>query len=192
MWSLFYAHNLVRSPPSSTTCWVHRLPGHLSVCSRHHQYSSLGSPFQAKNRNALCGQSLPLLHLGLKILQEDQRTSAPRAISVSIKTAVSIVMCNEPVIFTPARGLGFTIFFARAINPGISFSQMVIFLRPQSAKDKFAIFVVSKCHVLSFFGMSPVIFLRSRFFAHNEKTLDCVERDQSTSLFITTYTYSDF
>ena len=74
-----------------------------------------------------------------KILQEDQRTSAPRAISVSIKTAVSIVMCNEPVIFAPARGLDSPYSLRNAINPGISFSQMVIFLRPQSAKDKFAI-----------------------------------------------------
>src|SRR6476659_7959988 len=39
-----------------------------------------------------------------KMLQEHQRTSAPRAVSVSISTAVCTVMCREPAILAPLSG----------------------------------------------------------------------------------------
>ncbi len=39
-----------------------------------------------------------------KMLQLAQRTAAPRSTSVSISTAVWIVMCSEPVMRTPASG----------------------------------------------------------------------------------------
>ena len=39
------------------------------------------------------------------MLQDAQRTSAPSATSVSISTAVWIVMCNEPVIRAPPQRL---------------------------------------------------------------------------------------
>ena len=39
-----------------------------------------------------------------KMLQEPQRTSAPRAVSVSIRTAVWMVMCSEPVMRAPLSG----------------------------------------------------------------------------------------
>jgi hypothetical protein len=39
------------------------------------------------------------------MLQVAQRTSAPSATSVSISTAVWIVMCSEPVMRAPFRGL---------------------------------------------------------------------------------------
>jgi hypothetical protein len=39
-----------------------------------------------------------------KMLHDAQRTSAPRAASVSISTAVWIVMCSEPVMRAPASG----------------------------------------------------------------------------------------
>ena len=38
------------------------------------------------------------------MLQEAQRTEAPRSTSVSISTAVWMVMCSEPVTRTPASG----------------------------------------------------------------------------------------
>ena len=38
------------------------------------------------------------------MLQLAQRTSAPSAASVSMSTAVWIVMCNEPVILAPLSG----------------------------------------------------------------------------------------
>ena len=40
-----------------------------------------------------------------KMLHEAQRTSAPSAVSVSISTAVWIVMCSEPVMRAPFSGL---------------------------------------------------------------------------------------
>ena len=39
-----------------------------------------------------------------KMLQEAQRTSAPSAFSVSISTAVWIVMCSEPAMRAPFSG----------------------------------------------------------------------------------------
>lgn len=39
-----------------------------------------------------------------KMLQDDQVTSAPRAVRVSIRTAVWIVMCKHPAIRAPLRG----------------------------------------------------------------------------------------
>ena len=39
-----------------------------------------------------------------KMLQEAQRTSAPSAVSVSMRTAVWVVMCSEPAMRAPASG----------------------------------------------------------------------------------------
>ena len=39
-----------------------------------------------------------------KMLHEAQRTSAPSALSVSIRTAVWMVMCSEPVMRAPLSG----------------------------------------------------------------------------------------
>ena len=39
-----------------------------------------------------------------KMLQDAQRTSAPSAVSVSISTAVWIVMCSEPAMRAPLSG----------------------------------------------------------------------------------------
>ena len=46
-----------------------------------------------------------------KILQDAQRTSAPNSTNVSIKIAVWMVMCREPVILTLASGL-FDLYFS--------------------------------------------------------------------------------
>ncbi len=40
----------------------------------------------------------------VKMLQLAQRTEAPSSTSVSMSTAVSMVMCSEPVTRTPLRG----------------------------------------------------------------------------------------
>ena len=80
----------------------------------HHQYSSRVSPFQAKTGTP-CGSSAvpsgPTTTAAAawswveKMLQEAQRTSAPSATRVSISTAVWMVMCSEPAMRAPARGL---------------------------------------------------------------------------------------
>lgn len=76
----------------------------------HHQYSSSVSPFQA-NTGTPCGSSfvpsLPTTTAAAawscveKMLQDTQRTSAPSSTSVSMSTAVWIVMCSEPMILAP-------------------------------------------------------------------------------------------
>ena len=52
------------------------------------------------------------------MLQEAQRTSAPSAFSVSISTAVWIVMCSEPAIRAPLSGCEAAYSARVAIRPG--------------------------------------------------------------------------
>jgi hypothetical protein len=70
-----------------------------------------------------------------KMLHEAQRTEAPSSTSVSIRTAVWIVMCREPVIRTPFRGFFGPNFLRTGIRPGISCSATLISLRPHSARE---------------------------------------------------------
>ena len=73
-----------------------------------------------------------------KMLQEAQRTSAPRASSVSISTAVWIVMCSEPEMRAPFRGWLLAYSSRIAIRPGISVWAIAISLRPHSARARSA------------------------------------------------------
>jgi len=66
-------------------------------------------------------------------LQDDQRTSAPSSIRVSISTAVWMVMWMQPRIFAPFSGCSPAYLRRRPISAGISDSAMMISLRPQSA-----------------------------------------------------------
>ena len=68
-----------------------------------------------------------------KMLHDAQRTSAPSAFSVSISTAVWIVMCRQPAIRAPFSGCAGPYSARIAISPGISVSAIAISLRPQSA-----------------------------------------------------------
>ncbi len=108
----------------------------------HHQYSSSVSPFQAKTGTP-CGfsgvPSGPTTTAAAagswveKMLQEAQRTSAPSAVSVSIRTAVCTVMWREPVIRAPASGWDAANSSRVDIRPGISCSASWISLRPSAA-----------------------------------------------------------
>ena len=69
------------------------------------------------------------------LLQLDQVTSAPNSNSVSISTAVSMVMCKHPAMCDPASGLPGPYFLRSAISPGISFSAIWISFLPQSASE---------------------------------------------------------
>jgi hypothetical protein len=71
------------------------------------------------------------------MLQEDQVTSAPRAIKVSIKTAVWIVMCKHPAIREPASGCSSLYSERSAIKPGISASANSISFLPQAAREMY-------------------------------------------------------
>src|SRR5262245_7602360 len=72
------------------------------------------------------------------MLQDAQRTRAPRAVMVSISTAVWTVMCSEPVTRAPASGCRSAYSARIAIRPGISCSARVISLRPKSARPRSA------------------------------------------------------
>ncbi len=69
-----------------------------------------------------------------KMLQLAQRTSAPRACSVSISTAVWMVMCSEPAMRAPLSGWLAAYSSRMAMRPGISVSAIWISLRPQSGE----------------------------------------------------------
>src|SRR5262249_9675169 len=71
----------------------------------------------------------------LKMLHELQRTCAPSLISVSISTAVWMVMCRQPAMRAPLRGCCLPYLERRDMRPGISFSASMISLRPHSARD---------------------------------------------------------
>src|ERR1700686_4098245 len=68
------------------------------------------------------------------MLHDAQRTSAPSALSVSINTAVWMVMCSEPAILAPRNGCSGPYSSRVAIRPGISVSAMAISLRPHAAR----------------------------------------------------------
>ena len=97
----------------------------------HHQYSSSVSPFQANTGMPLGSSGVPSGPTATaaaawswveKMLQLAQRTSAPSSASVSISTAVWIVMCSEPVMRAPASGCASANSRRIAIRPGISCS----------------------------------------------------------------------
>ena len=69
----------------------------------------------------------------------------PRLTSVSISTAVWIVMCRQPAIFAPASGFDAPCFARSDISPGISFSASAISLRPQSASPMSATLKSGSC-----------------------------------------------
>src|SRR5205814_1884413 len=74
------------------------------VQSVHHQYSSGDSPFQGNTGWPAAAIAAAAWAWVEKMLHDAHRTRAPSATSVSISTAVWIVMCSEPVIRAPASG----------------------------------------------------------------------------------------
>ena len=108
------------------------------VRSTHHQYSSSVSPFQANTGTPAAAIAAAAWSWVEKTLQEDHRTSAPSSMSVSMRTAVWMVMCRQPAIRAPASGRVPPYSSRMAMRPGISFSAMPISLRPQSARSRSA------------------------------------------------------
>ena len=78
----------VASPPSSRIMFGPSPSGQVSAWSVHHQYSSSVSPFHAKTGTPAAAMAAAAWSWVEKMLQLAQRTSAPRATSVSISTAV--------------------------------------------------------------------------------------------------------
>ena len=73
-----------------------------------------------------------------KMLQLAQRTSAPSSTSVSMSTAVWMVMCSDPEMRAPASGLDGPNSLRSARRPGISCSARWISLRPNGASERSA------------------------------------------------------
>src|SRR5215472_12616597 len=137
----------VASPPSSSSMFGPGWPGQVSACSVHHQYSGSVSPIHANTGIPFGSSGVPSGPTATaaaawswveKMLQLAQRTCAPSATSVSIRTAVWMVMCSEPVILAPRRGCACAYSARTAIRPGISCSASVISLRPNSASERSA------------------------------------------------------
>src|SRR5436190_2873205 len=138
----------VASPPSSRIMLgPSSRPRHVSICSVHHQYSSSVSPFHAKTGMPFGSSGVPsgpttaaaaAWSCVEKMLQLAQRTSAPSEVSVSMSTAVWIVMCSEPVMRAALRGCSAAYFSRSAIRPGISCCASSISLRPYSARERSA------------------------------------------------------
>jgi len=115
--------------------WGPLPPPKSRALSVHHQYSSRVSPFQAKTGIPASAMAAAAWSWVEKMLQLAQRTSAPRATSVSISTAVCTVMCRLPVTRAPFRGCAPRYRSLMAISPGISFSAISISFRPNLARD---------------------------------------------------------
>ena len=113
-------------------------PGHVSARSVHHQYSSSVSPFHANTGMPAAAIAAAAWSWVEKMLHDAHRTSAPSATSVSISTAVWIVMWSEPVMRAPASGLDSAWRSRSAMRPGISYSASSISLRPKSARERSA------------------------------------------------------
>merc|ERR1719163_1764218 len=126
----------VASPPSSTIWSIPVPSGHDSDLSVHHQYSSSVSPFHAKTFDVPARTTAAAAWSCVeKMLHEHQRTSAPRCESVSMSTAVWIVMCSEPMMRTPASGDDGPNSLRDDIRPGISASARSSSFRPKSASE---------------------------------------------------------
>merc|ERR1719375_2063757 len=70
------------------------------------------------------------------MLQEHQRTLAPNAASVSMSTAVWIVIWRDPEMLTPLKGCLKPNSLRHDISPGISVSARSSSLRPNSARPR--------------------------------------------------------
>ena len=123
----------VASPPSSTMRSGPEPSGHVSACFVHHQYSSSVSPFHANTGTPDFAIAAAAASFVEKMLQLAQRTSAPSSRRVSMRIAVSTVMCSEPATRAPARGFFGPYFALTDMSPGISCSSSVIIRRPRSA-----------------------------------------------------------
>ncbi|MNV95435.1 hypothetical protein D3C71_1903260 [compost metagenome] len=103
---------------------------HWKILSVYSQYSVSDSPLTAKTGMPAAAIAAAAWSWVEKMLQEAQRISAPSSFSVSISTAVWIVMCSEPEMRAPFSGLEAPNSERQDIRPGISVSAMSSSLRP--------------------------------------------------------------
>ncbi|CAK0872726.1 unnamed protein product [Prorocentrum cordatum] len=98
-------------------------------------YSCRVSPFHANTVDVSAfAMAAAAWSCVLKMLQEHQRTLAPSACKVSMRTPVWIVMCRDPLMFIPLKGCFGPNSLRAAMRPGISCSARLSSLRPNSAR----------------------------------------------------------
>ena len=107
--------------------------GHSKMRWAKSQYSSSVSPLCANTGMPAAAIAAAAWSWVEKMLHEAQRSSAPSAASVSMSTAVWIVMCSEPAMRAPASGFDFANSARTDMRPGISVSAIAISRRPKSA-----------------------------------------------------------
>mmetsp|Transcript_12247 Transcript_12247/g.34072 ORF Transcript_12247/g.34072 Transcript_12247/m.34072 type:complete len:255 (-) Transcript_12247:71-835(-) len=123
----------VASPPSSTIMSGPSSPGQVRAWRVHHQYSGRVSPFQANTAAESLATAAAAWSCVEKMLQEHHLTFAPKAVKVSMSTAVWMVMCKLPEMFTPLKGCLAPNSFLHCISPGHSTSAISISNLPKSA-----------------------------------------------------------
>src|SRR5579863_5972902 len=108
------------------------------------------------------------------MLHDAHRTSAPSAASVSMRTAVWMVMWRLPVIRCPCKGCAPAYSLRMAMRPGISCSARTISLRPHSARPRSAT-LNSKLPCLA--GADIIVVMFSLSFLRS-----CAKTDDSSGL----------
>ena len=109
-------------------------------------------PHRACSGKSVCGAEQHTWVL--KMLQEHQRTSAPRAVRLSINTAVCMVICKLPAIRTSLKGCCRPNSLRQAIRPGISASAKSISSRPKSAcAISFTLYCKTQIQLVQPFGL---------------------------------------
>ena len=122
----------VRSPPSSRIMFSGWPSGKNSVCSMHQSNSSFGH--RPSRRRPGCRSRRSRRRRGPaceKMLQLLQVTSAPSSVSVSISTAVWIVMCRQPAMRAPGERLRLAVLLAEGHQAGhFVLGQLDLFAAP--------------------------------------------------------------
>ena len=88
------------------SCWACRRPPTRRSCARSPNTPPATSPLWANTGVPPAAIAAAAWSWVEKMLHEHQRTSAPSAVNVSIRTAVWIVMCSDPAIRAPRKGQG--------------------------------------------------------------------------------------
>ena len=94
---------------------------------------------------------------GVKNVDDINKLLNCGADKVSINTAVSMVICNDPVIFLPFSGLSGPYFALVAMRPGISFSDIEIAFLPSCARS-ISFILYGKFSIILFTATSDILF----------------------------------
>ena len=123
------------------------------MLSVNRQYSSSDSPLNANTGTPALAMAAAAWSCVEKMLQLAQRTDAPSSISVSMSTAVSMVMWSEPEMRTPLSGFGRAVFGADGHEAGHFLLGHFNFAPAQVGEREVADVVIG-CFCVNFFAFS--------------------------------------